>query len=104
MEGRRNLEFFAPFRVSGSRQSRGRIRRIAHILKCQFQTRVSTAMTRNNFSAEVRTPPRPALFEHARLIPEARKRAGMDGIARPVWGRSADAIWRREREFRGTFE
>jgi hypothetical protein len=105
MEARGNLGLFPPFRVPGWQRSRGRVRHIAHIPKCRFRTRAAKAPTTNNFSfvAGVRAPSCPVRFQYAGLIPEARKRAGMDQIARPVWGRSADAIWRRERELRGTF-
>ena len=50
MEGRGNLESFASFRVPGLRRSRGRVRHIAHIPKCQFRRRAAKAPTRNNFS------------------------------------------------------
>ena len=106
MEGRGNLESFASFRVPGLRRSRGRVRHIAHIPKCQFRTPVSEALTMNNFffAAEARTPSRPVRFPGVGWIRAGRERGRIRRIARPVWERSEDAIWRREREFRGTSE
>src|SRR6266571_1135040 len=106
MEGRGNLEFFAPFRVPGLRRSHGRVRHIAHIPKCQFRTRAEKAPTTNNFSfvAEAWTPSCPVRFQCGGWLPVRRERGRLCRSARPVWGRSADAIWRRERGFRGTFE
>src|SRR5437899_7619085 len=106
MEGRGNLEFVALFPVPGSRRSYGRVRHIAHIPKCQFRTPVSEALTMNNFffAAEARTPSRPVRFPGVGWIPAGRERGRIRRIARPLWERSEDAIWRREREFRSTSE
>ena len=106
MEGRGNLEFVAPFPVPGSRRSYGRVPHIAHIPKCQFRAPVSEALTMNNFffAAEARTPSRPVRFPGVGWIRAGRERGRIRRIARPVWERSEDAIWRREREFRGTSE
>ena len=106
MEGRGNLESFASLRVPGLRRSRGRVRHIAHIPKCQFRTRVSEALTMNNFSfvAEARTPSYPVRFHCAGWIPAGRGRGRIRRRARPVWARSENAIWRRAPEFRGTSE
>ena len=94
MEGRGNLESFASFRVPGLRRSRGRVRHIAHIPKCQFRTRAAKAPTTNNFSlvAEARTSSCLVRFQCAGWLPVRRERGRMCGSARPVWGRSADAI------------
>ena len=106
MEGRSNLEFLPSFWVPGSRRSHGRVRHIAHIPKCQFRIRAAKAPTTNNFSfvAEARTPSCSVRFQCAGWIPVGQQRGRMRRTGRPVWGRSAGAIWRRERQFRGTFE
>ena len=95
MEGRGNLEFSASFRVPGSRRSHGPVRHIAHIQKRQFRTRVSEALTMNNFSfaAEARTPSRPVRFPGARWIPAGRERGRIRRSARPVLERCEHAIW-----------
>ena len=56
------------------------------------------------FAAEARTPSRPVRFPGVGWIRAGRERGRIRRIARPVWERSEDAIWRREREFRGTSE
>src|SRR5438093_10469344 len=106
MEGRGNLEFVALFPVPGSRRSHGRVRHIDHIPKCPFRTPVSEALTMNNFffAAEARTPSRPVRVAGVGWIRAGRERGRIRRIARAVWERSEDAIWRREREFRGTSE
>jgi hypothetical protein len=106
MEGRGNLESFASFRVPGLRRSRGRVRHIAHIPKCQFRRRAAKDPTRNNFSfvAWAQTPSCPVRFQCAGWIPVRQERGRRRRSARPVWGRSEDAIWRPERESRGTSE
>ena len=60
----------------------------------------------NNFSfvAEARTPSYPIRFHCAGWIPAGWERGRIRRRARPVWGRFEDAIWRRERESRGTSE
>jgi hypothetical protein len=88
MEGRGNLESFASFRVPGLRRSRGRIRHIDHIPKCQFRRRAAKDPTRNNvsFVAWEQTPSCPVRFQCAEWIPVRQERGRRRRSARPVWG------------------